>query len=350
MPTLELRGSAPVPSDAERRPVTLIFGGDVSFGRTTGRRLVDDPSYSPLSALIPLFYTAHVRFANLESPLSDQKGETEHPSRPLTFNGPPSGARALARAGFDIVSIANNHIWDYGRAAYLETIEHLEAQEIAYTGGAKPGADPFTPTVVVRRGWSIAWFAVTGVWNPGTIEPDAAALVSFRHQASIFERLRRARSDHDLVIVSHHGGKEYSERIAPEQRAFAHAAMQAGADLVIGHHPHVPQGVEWFEARPAFYSLGNLVFEQHRDHPWTGRGFLARISFEPVRPTRPSKVELCPYVIVSGMPKPLSESPGREPLRPFIRYLRRVLANADTTRLGPPRDFGCMPIEPISAE
>jgi poly-gamma-glutamate synthesis protein (capsule biosynthesis protein) len=348
------RQAAPSPPPArpvaERRPLTLIFGGDVSFGRATGQRLLLDPSANPLSPLRPLLGTAELRFANLESPLSDQNGQTQHPTEPLTFTGPPAGARALADAAFDIVSIANNHIWDYGRAAYLETLGHLEAREIAYTGGGKPGADPVSPTVITRNGWSTAWFGMTAFWNAGYIEADAVKLVNFRNQPALLESIERARAEHDLVIVSYHGGKEYAERISREQRAFAEAAMQAGADLVIGHHPHVPQGVSWHDARPAFYSLGNLLFERHRDHPWTSRGFLARVRFASTRPRAPEKVELCPYLVVNGQPRPLSEAPAPEELAPFVRYLRRILANAGATHLGSTAEYGCIGIEPATRQ
>jgi hypothetical protein len=90
----------------------LLAGGDVNLGRSVGRRILSDAVFDPFERLRPLLERAHVRFSNLESPLSDQDGETRHPTRPLSFSGPPEGARLLASAPFDVVSVANNHIWD----------------------------------------------------------------------------------------------------------------------------------------------------------------------------------------------------------------------------------------------
>jgi poly-gamma-glutamate capsule biosynthesis protein CapA/YwtB (metallophosphatase superfamily) len=325
------------------RSITLIAGGDVSFGRKFGQRLLRDANFDPFRSISPLLHAGDLRFVNLESVLSDQGGETEHPVRPLTFVGPPSAALGLARAGIELVSVANNHAWDYGKSAFLESLEHLTRAGVAYTGGAGSEGDAFEPRRVAIRGWSTAWFAVTDIWNRGIEgEPEAEPHVAFARTGAVIGAIERARSKFDLVIVSYHGGCEYSEHIAREQRAFARAAMAAGADAVIGHHPHVPQGVEWFEERPVLYSLGNLVFNQHRDHAWTGRGFLARMTL--VRNER-MRLELCPYRITEEGPvAAFADTPPDFGV--YERYLRRVTAYAGFSDIAAPDAQGCMQVSP----
>jgi poly-gamma-glutamate capsule biosynthesis protein CapA/YwtB (metallophosphatase superfamily) len=324
----------------ERAPnITLIAGGDVSFGRKFGQRLLRDAGFDPFRSIAPLLAAGDLRFVNLESVLSEQGGETEHPVRPLTFVGPPNAARTIARAGIELVSVANNHAWDYGKSAFLESLQHLAHAGVAYTGGSRSDGGAFEPQRIVVRGWSTAWFAVTDIWNSGIEgEPEAEPHVAFARSGAVLGAIERARSKYDLVLVSYHGGCEYSEHIAREQRAFARAAMAAGADAVIGHHPHVPQGVEWFEERPVLYSLGNLVFNQHRDHAWTGRGFLARMTFVPRKPVR---LELCPYRITEEGPVAAFADVPPD-FGAYERYLRRVTAYAGFSDIGVPDAQGCM--------
>jgi poly-gamma-glutamate synthesis protein (capsule biosynthesis protein) len=319
--------------------ITLIAGGDVSFGRKFGQRLLRDASFDPFRSISPLLDSADLRFVNLESVLSEQGGETEHPVRPLTFVGPPDAARSLARAGIELVSVANNHAWDYGKAAFLESLEHLTRAGVAYTGASRNAGEAFEPQRLTVRGWSTAWFAVTDIWNRGVEgEPEAEPHVAFARSGAVIRAIERARSQSDLVIVSYHGGCEYSEHIAREQRSFARAAMAAGADAVIGHHPHVPQGLEWFDERPVLYSLGNLVFNQHRDHAWTGRGFLARMTFGGKERVR---LELCPYRITEDGPvAAFADAPPDFGV--YERYLRRVTAYAGFSDVAAPDAQGCM--------
>jgi poly-gamma-glutamate capsule biosynthesis protein CapA/YwtB (metallophosphatase superfamily) len=334
----------PAPAGRAERAesVTLIAGGDVSFGRKTGQRLLRDAAFDPFQGVAAVLASGDLRFVNLESTLSDQDGETEHPTKRLTFTGPPSGARALARAGIELVSVANNHAWDYGASGYFETLTHLESARVTYVGGSREPVDFTAPRSVSVRGWSTAWFAVTDIWNTG---PDTARVaaphVAFAHPAAVAHAVSEARARHDLVIVSYHGGAEYSEHIAREQREFARAVMAAGADAVIGHHPHVPQGVEWFGDRPVLHSLGNLVFNHHRDHAWTGRGFLARLRFAAGAAPR---VELCPYYITDGGPVTVEADAGGG--EAFRRHLKRVGSYAGASDVGPPGEYGCMRVTP----
>ncbi len=108
---------------SEKRPLVFVAGGDLNFGRECGQAILSDPKYDPFASIAPLWESADFRFANLESQLSDQGGETQSPRNRLIFTGPPGGAGVLASARVDLVSTANNHAWDYGKAAFFETLD-----------------------------------------------------------------------------------------------------------------------------------------------------------------------------------------------------------------------------------
>ena len=147
------------------------------------------------------------------------------------------------------------------------------------------------------------------------------------------------------VLVSYHGGREYSDVPAQEPLDVAKAVMAAGADAMLGHHPHVPQGIGWFGDRPAIYSLGNLVFGKYRDDEWTARSFVARLTFGADR-----RIELaaCPYIIDGGVPKLAAGSGWSGWETAFRAYLRRSSSYASIagTEVGSPDELGCLPVHP----
>jgi poly-gamma-glutamate synthesis protein (capsule biosynthesis protein) len=323
-----------------------MAAGDVSLGRDVGQRILRDAGFDPFAEIRPLLSRADVSFANLESPLSEQNGETEHPTKPLTFVGPPSGAALVARAPFHVMSLANNHVWDYGERGFLDTLDALDESGVRYAGASRRPGEQYRPTVLSVNGWSVAFLAVTHVWNPGDFRGHQAdERVAWANDARLVEAVHRARSEHDLVFVSYHGGREYSETPAQEPVDVAKIVMDAGADAVLAHHPHVPQGIGWFEKRPVFYSLGNFVFGKYRDDEWTARGFVARLTFEP---DRKLAVAVCPYRIDAGIPRQATTSdwPGWDGV--FRSYLRRASSYASVggTEVGEIDELGCLRIGP----
>jgi hypothetical protein len=335
---------APLPdgAPAARLPLVVLAAGDVNLGRDIGQRILRDSNFDPFADLRPLLSNADVSFANLESPLSDQNGETQHPEKRLVFVGPPSGAALVARAPFHVVSVANNHVWDYGERGFLDTLDALDGAGVRYAGASRRPGEQYRPIVLSVNGWSIALFAVTHIWNPGTFEThEAADRVAWADTTAVVAAVTRARTEHDIVLVSYHGGREYSDTPAQEPLDFAKAVTKAGANAVLGHHPHVPQGVGWFSQRPVFFSLGNLVFNKYRDVSWTARSFIARLTFG----TDGSlAVAACPYSIEDGVPRRATESTWPSWQTVFRSHLRRTSAFASVagTEVGPPDEHGCL--------
>jgi poly-gamma-glutamate synthesis protein (capsule biosynthesis protein) len=314
------------------------------LGRACGQRLLATPDYDPLRGVSRLWADADLRFVNLESGLSEQHGETQSARHGLIFTGPPAGADALLRAGIGVVSTANNHAWDYARRGLFETLANLDRVGVAHAGTGYDEDGAYRPTVLHVRGLTITLFAVTQVWNLGVfVEEEGRHHVAWADLARLKEALLRARADSDFVVLSYHGGEEYIDAPLTKTRNFVTAVMRLGVDLVIGHHPHVPQGVSWDGERPIFYSLGNLVFDGRADLPWTRASFLAKVR---LRRGAPPEVFACPYSIDGYEPLAMpSDDPARAA---FARHLRTISATVGGTEIGTPDVLGCLRLMPPS--
>jgi poly-gamma-glutamate capsule biosynthesis protein CapA/YwtB (metallophosphatase superfamily) len=342
--------SLPPPEAAasQRTRLVVVAGGDVSFGREAGQALLANPGYRPFRGLDAIWVGADVRFANLESQLSERGGETQSPYDRLVFSGPPQSADVLADSGVHVVSTANNHAWDYGKSALLETLLHLDRAGVHHAGTGATLDHAERPVVLVVNGWKIALFAVTRIWNQG----DFARHPGRAHVAwdvkRLSARVATARAENDLVFVSYHGGAEYVNAPGGATLELTRQLMRAGADAIFGHHPHVIQGVGWHDQRPVFYSLGNLLFGSRRGYPWTRYGMLARLVFEA---DGERQVSICPFRIEIGSHEPhvLDGRYGAYDRGRFSRHFARVNAAVGKTLVEEGDAYGCAAIAAASA-
>ncbi len=340
----------PPPADPPPPPVpaatsiVLAAGGDVNFGRESGQSILKDPAYDPFSGLGAAWREADVRFVNLESQLSDQGGVTQSPRHRLIFTGPPGGADVLARAEISLVSTANNHAWDYGKSALLETILNLERAGVPFAGTGRDVESAYRPVVLRKNGLSLALFAVTHVWNqPPFASHEGRAHVAWADIDKLTAGIARARSENDFVIVSYHGGAEYEHSPVEATQRFVASIMALGVDAVIGHHPHVPQGVGWVRGRPIVYSLGNLVFAGHRDKPWTLQSYFARLE---LRKGALPVVAACPFALHGHRPRVFDLERQRPAFEQFRRHLVATSIYTGGADVGEPDELGCLPVRP----
>ncbi len=248
------------------RTVRFLAVGDINLGRFVGQRILAGDTLYPFEAVRDSFALYDLVFGNLESDISDQDGETEDPTNNMVFTAPPAAARSLARSGIRLVSTANNHALDYGDSAAGETREALRAAGIAFAGTASDTGSLFDPSVVSVNGSRFALFACTDLMNmPGA---GWKTRVASTDTARLFPRIRNLRESVDFIIVSVHIGDEYGARATGRAVEFARSTVRAGADLVLGHHPHVPYGIEEMGGRMIVFSLGNFVFSQPARY-WT---------------------------------------------------------------------------------
>ena len=215
-------------------------------------------------------------FGNLESQLSDQGGETQDPLHNMIFTGPANGARALSSFGFTHVSTANNHAFDYGKDALFETLDHLDDEGIAHVGTARSANTLYQPLVFERGGIRFAMFAVTDLMNFKNGWHDFIAVTD---TGKLFPAIREASSSVDVVVVSFHGGEEYGDGPTQRVKSFAEECVRQGAKVFLGHHPHVPYGIEKMNGSYIFHSLGNFVFYQPQLF-WTQVSLCAELRVE----------------------------------------------------------------------
>ncbi len=240
--------------------VSFLAVGDVNLGRRVGQILLGGDTLYPWQAVRDSFAHYDIVFANLESNLSDQKGRTVDPKSNVVFTGPPSGARSLARAGVTIVSTANNHALDFGVGALRETLQNLDSCGVYHVGTSGSAGELFRPIEVKVKGMVFAFLACTDVMNGGG--NSWRRYVAAADSSRLFPAIRSARKTAQIVVVSYHGGEEYAARPSPHVVEFAREVIRAGADLFLGHHPHVPYGIEKVDNGYVVHSLGNFVFRQ----------------------------------------------------------------------------------------
>jgi poly-gamma-glutamate synthesis protein (capsule biosynthesis protein) len=320
--------------------IVLAAGGDVNFGRECGQEILKDVAYDPFAGLNEAWTSADARFVNLESQLSDQHGLTQSPSHRLIFTGPPGGADVLAQAHVSLVSTANNHAWDYGKGALLETIDNLERARVAFAGTGRDVEQAYRPAIVRVSGRPIALFAVTQVWNQPPFDASPGRdFVAWANVDRLKAGIDQARRENDFVVVSYHGGEEYVDAPIERTRAFVKAVMALGVDAFIGHHPHVPQGVGWIDGRPIVYSLGNFVFAGHDERPWTKLSFFARIT---LKKGAPAEVSACPYAIDGHRPRSFDKAHEALATERFRLHLIRTSTSVGGSNVAKADELGCL--------
>jgi poly-gamma-glutamate synthesis protein (capsule biosynthesis protein) len=277
----------PTPTDTLR----LAAVGDINLGRRLARaRLLQGDTLYAFRAVRELL-AADITFGNLESPIATDSSEPSDTG--TVFAAPRLAAVALARAGFDIVSTANNHAWDAGQAGVTETMRQLTRAGVRFVGSGFGRDMAEQPVILERRGWRVAFFAVTRAWNPAPYtfyQHPGANWIAWGQPTWIYPAIGalRASGRADLIIVSVHGGHEYADEPPDYLREFLYGLVDAGADLVLAHHPHVLQPVVWYQGKPIVQSLGNFVFVQ--DDPWTRLSVILRVVVTPDRRMRLSAI------------------------------------------------------------
>jgi poly-gamma-glutamate synthesis protein (capsule biosynthesis protein) len=272
------------PGAPARDTLRLVFVGDLNFARSLARSYIFAGRADEVFAGVrDRLRAADVAVANLESILLD-RGRTTDTTNAMQFAGPVEALGMMRAAGLDILGTANNHIWDFGRAGLEESMLHLDTAGFQRPGTGRTRDEAWRPGVVRAKGWTVAVYSLTAIFNYTNLTVvghPAECCVAWADTVLARERFRAVRDSlgADAVIVSLHAGLEY--RAVPELAvvALARGLVRAGADAVIGHHPHVPQGIEVVDGRPIAYSLGNFVFKQY--DPWTDVGLWAELTLLP---------------------------------------------------------------------
>ncbi len=325
MPTLAKYGSEPdravagpdtarTSPRADRDTVRLVAVGDILLDRGVGRKIARHGPDYPFALIADRLRSADIAFGNLECPISASHVPV---AKPFSFRATPAAASGLGRAGFDIVSLANNHTLDCTRAGLADTMAFLRSaspEGIAWCGAGMSGARAEDAAIVVRRGLRVAFVGFCDIVQDASyLRPDLPS-VAQASKAGVLSTIRRARGRADVVVASFHWGIEYEPRPTRRQMALAADASRAGADLVIGHHPHVLQGLQRIPRQgrsPTLvaYSLGNFVFDPQRAPADRTAVLDATLDRSGVRDAR-----LIPCRIVACRPLPVAGAKAGETL------------------------------------
>ena len=247
--------AAPATEPAPPRSFTMVAVGDVMLDRGVWRAMQRSGHDSIFARVRADVRAADITFANLECPLSTVGPHS--PSEYCIFRADPGAVDVLLDGGIDVVALANNHTLNSGAEAMLQTIEHLDEAGVAYCGAARERARSWEPCLFDMDGLMLGFVACTDLsFEHGSWCKVDAEMTEFAGH------LRAAKEQCDLLAVSVHWGNEYQKVPTQRHRDVAHAAIDAGADLIIGHHPHTLQGVGAYRAAPILYSCGNFVFDQ----------------------------------------------------------------------------------------
>lgn len=236
--------------------------------------IIDDVDL-PFAGVRDLLAESDVVVANLECPLTTRQRRYNND---VCYAASPNYAAALERAGIHVVSFANNHCFDYGEGGFEDTLSALCLAGVGAIGAGPTLEKARAPLVLERGNHRIAFLAYSMIGAPHIFATaDESGVVPF-NPLVVAEDLSRAKRDADIAVVCVHWGKENDD--APSHRLveLAHDCIDVGADVVYGHHPHVPGAIEVYKGRPIFYSLGNFIFG-HSHREWS-INIAASVSFQ----------------------------------------------------------------------
>jgi len=258
--------------------VTLLLGGDIMLDRGVKNSVNKNfnGDYSALFEKLGILKKSDIVFANLEGPISDVGKDMRNL---YSFRMDPSAVPALKGAGISVVSVANNHVGDWGRDAYTDTLAHLKENEISYIGGGVNASEAENPVIIEKYGIKIGYLGFSDVGPEWIKSTENQAGVLLANNPRFDEIIQNASKQVEYLIVSIHFGEEYQTKHNARQEYLAHKAIDAGAKIVVGHHPHVIEDTEVYKNGFIAYSLGNFIFDQGFSEN-TMKGMLLEIKLE----------------------------------------------------------------------
>jgi poly-gamma-glutamate capsule biosynthesis protein CapA/YwtB (metallophosphatase superfamily) len=245
-------------ADPSPGDITIAAVGDLMLGGRTGPFLDRFGPEYPFRSVMPVLRLSDVVVGNLESPISLRGVAVQN--KKFTLRAAPIAARTLKSAGIRVVSLANNHAMDYGPQALEDTLAALDENNVLYTGAGMNLRDARQPALVKVKGKTLAFLSYSLTFPLEFFASAGRAGTAPGYADFIKTDIEKVRPLADLVVVSFHWGAELMTAAKDYQIELGHRAIDWGADLVLGHHPHVLQEIEVYRGHLIAYSLGNFVF------------------------------------------------------------------------------------------
>ena len=269
------------------------------------------------------FQNDDITIGNLETSITN-KG-TKWPNKQFNFRSNPKNIKAMEEAGVDIVSLSNNHSLDYGYDGLIDTLKHIDNSKIKRVGAGYNKKDAIKGTVVERNGITV------GVLGFSRVVPDVKWYASGKraglvgaydpHVQEVLDRVKEMKEEVDILVLAIHWGVERSDTPRKQEMDLAKKLVDSGVDIVMGHHPHVLQGIEIYKGKPIFYSLGNFVFGTSSE--LTSNTMIAQVNLVE---KNIDNIKIIPCEIVHGRPVPLH----KEKRIAKINYLYKISKNFGT--------------------
>jgi poly-gamma-glutamate synthesis protein (capsule biosynthesis protein) len=236
------------------KEIRFLLVGDIMMARSVEGKIKDlnKKFVFPFLNILNYLKSFDYVIANLEGPISDNGIKV---GSKYSFRMKPEVAEALSNANIKVVNLANNHIFDYGKIAFEDTLKNLEKNNIKHFGNS------YEPLIIEKEGVKIGFLGFSDFLKHLEVKENKIGITVANSNLS--EIIKKAKERVDILIVSFHWGEEYQKLANERQRKLAKIAIDSGADLVVGHHPHFIQDIEKYKDKFIFYSLGNFIFDQN---------------------------------------------------------------------------------------
>ncbi len=280
---------------ANEQALRVVFVGDIMLDGGPGHIITNDGD--PFVSVASTLSDSDIAVGNLECAITTKGKAVE---KPYTFKGPAMALQVLKRH-FSAVSLANNHSGDWGKSGFSGELELLREAQLPWFGGGSNSREARQPLILTHNGQRIALLGYNGFpprsFAATSSEPGVAWLI----ENDAVEDIRKARRQPvDRVVLFLHWGIEFEVNPTKEQQALARRLIDAGADAIIGSHPHVTQTIDWYKDRPIVYSLGNFVFDYFPNDPPLFTGWIVRLTFG--NQPRPTLEKLTVQLDPAGVP------------------------------------------------
>jgi len=295
------RGEVVAVQDDQNSRLTLTIVGDMMFGRNYSEVIAPNKGYEYAFEYVrPFLKASDYVTGNFESPITYREGYPKA-DKFIHLSSSPAAASALKKVGFDSVNLANNHMKDFGKQGLLDTLKAFDQAKIDTVGAGRDIDSATRVSYETVNGIKIAVLGFSDVIPKDFRARENRSGIAPADPDVFFKTVAKANNNADLVLVHMHWGLEYDSGFHPRQRDIGHALIDAGADIVIGHHPHVLEPVEVYRNGIIFYSLGNFVFDQG----WSRTKESVLVQYKLMKDGQ-ARIELHPIMIREGQPRPVT--------------------------------------------
>lgn len=284
-----------------KEKATISIVGDMLMDGSVRAQINKNGIEYPWEMVKDYFNTDDITIGNLETSVT--MNGTQWPDKQFNFKADPKNLIAMREAGIDVVSLANNHSLDYGHDGFLDTLNHLDKSEIKRVGGGKNKKEAMEGTIIEKNGVKVGVLAFTRVvpdvkWYATDKRPGIVGAYE-PHVEEVLKRVTEMKKEVDILVLSIHWGVELSTTPRKQEMDLAKKLIDSGVDIVMGHHPHVLQGIEIYKEKPIFYSLGNFVFGTKSE--MTANTMIGQIN---LIGKDIDNIKIIPCTIVGGRPVP----------------------------------------------